>query len=110
MNEKAEAALRGMRSNARIGLEYARDHPTWRTDRLVTDAIAKRVEEITEAAKTRFPPALRSDFPDIDWDSIAGMRDRLAHDHGNVDLTILGEVVDRDLPKLVAVIDELLGT
>jgi uncharacterized protein with HEPN domain len=110
VNEKAEAALRVMRANAQIALEYARDHPTWRQDRLVIDAIAKRVEEVAEAAKIRFPRALRSDYSDIDWDSIAGMRDRLAHDYGNVDLNILGEVVDKDLHLLVRSIDRVLGT
>lgn len=110
MNEKAHAAFRVMRDNAEIALEYARDHPKWRQDRLVVDAIAKRVEEVAETAKTRFPRALRIDYPDIDWDSIAGMRDRLAHDYGNVDLKILGEVVDRDLPKLVRSINRVLGT
>lgn len=109
MNEKAEAALRVMRSNAQIALQYAREHPTWRDDRLVIDAIAKRVEEVAEAAKTRFPRALRSDYSDIDWDAIAGMRDRLAHDSGNVDLYILGEVVVKELPRLVSSIDHVLG-
>ncbi len=102
--------MRVMRANAQIALEYARDHPTWRKDRLVIDAIAKRVEEVAEAAKAKFPRALRSDYPDIEWDSIAGMRDRLAHDYGNVDLTILGEVVRKDLPQLVRSIDRVLGT
>ncbi len=110
MNEKAEAALRVMRANSQIALEYARDHPTWRKDRLVIDAIAKRVEEVAEAAKTRFPRALRIDYSEVDWDSIAGMRDRLAHDYGNVDLNILGEVIDKDLPRLVRSIDRILGS
>jgi uncharacterized protein with HEPN domain len=110
VNEKAQAALRVMRANAQIALEYARDHPKWRKDRLVIDAIAKRVEEVAETAKTRFPRGLRSDYSEIDWDSIAGMRDRLAHGYGNVDLRILGEVVDKDLPQLVRSIDRVLGT
>lgn len=108
MNETAEAALRAMRANAQIALEYAGDHPAWRGSRLVVDAIAKRVEEVAEAAKTRFPRALRSDYPNIEWDEIAGMRDRLAHDYGNVDLEILGEVVDHYLRRLVTTIDEIL--
>jgi|SRR2546421_6430103 len=98
-----------MRANAETALEYAREHPDWRQSRLVIDAIAKRVEEVAEAAKTRFPRALRSDYPDIEWDEIAGMRDRLAHDYGNVDLDILGEVVGDRLPRLVRSINGILG-
>lgn len=98
-----------MRANARIALEYAREHPGWPTDRLVTDAIAKRVEEVAESAKTRFPRALRADHAEIPWDEIAGMRDRLAHDYGNVDVEILREIVGTYLPRLVRSIDQLLG-
>jgi uncharacterized protein with HEPN domain len=109
VNEAAASALRVMRANAQIALEYARDHPDWRQNRLVVDAIAKRVEEVAEAAKTRFPRALRGDYPDIEWDEIAGMRDHLAHEYGNVDLDILAEVVDHRLPRLVSSIDEILA-
>jgi uncharacterized protein with HEPN domain len=98
-----------MRANAQIALQYARDHPRWPKDRLVTDAIAKRVEEVAEAAKIRFPRAMRADYSDIDWDAIAGIRDRLARDYGNVDLEILGEVVTEELPRLVHSIDLILG-
>jgi uncharacterized protein with HEPN domain len=98
-----------MRANALIALGYAGDHPGWRESRLVVDAIAKRVEEVAEAAKTRFPRALRGDYPQIEWDQIAGIRDRLVHDYGNVDLDILGNVVDERLPRLVAWIDKILA-
>jgi uncharacterized protein with HEPN domain len=98
-----------MRASAEIALGYARDHPAWPTDLLVTDAIAKRVEDVADAAKMRFPRALRGDFPDIPWDEMAGMRDRLAHDYGNIDLDILREVVDDHLPRLVRAIDRILS-
>ncbi len=54
MNDRAADALRIMRFNAALAIEYAEQHPDWRRDRLVTDAIAKRVEEVAEAARTRF--------------------------------------------------------
>ncbi len=109
MNEAARVALHLMRANARVALEYAKAHPRWSADRMVTDAIAKRVEEVAESAKTRFPRALRADHPEIPWDEIAGMRDRLAHDYGNVDAVILREIVAVYLPRLVRSIDRILG-
>lgn len=99
-----------MRANAVIAMEYAGDHPDWSENRLVVDAIAKRVEEVAEAAKSRFPRALRGDYPGIEWDRIAGMRDRLAHDYGNVDLDILREVLEERLPRLLSSIEEILGS
>jgi uncharacterized protein with HEPN domain len=95
--------------NATVALEYARLHPGRRGDGLVTDAIATRVEEVAESAKTRFPRALRADHADIPWDEIAGMRDRLADDYGNLDVAILREIVAAYLPRLVRSIDQILG-
>jgi uncharacterized protein with HEPN domain len=98
-----------MRSNARIALGYAASHPGWIDDQLVVDAIAKRVEEVTEAAKYQFPFEQRWEVPDLEWDDIAGMRDRLVHDYGCVNLRVLQAVVDDDLPRLIRTIDRLLG-
>lgn len=109
MNERAAEALRAMRASAEIALTYAREHPAWPSEQLVIDAIAKRVEDVAEAAKVRFPRALRADFPDVPWDEIAGMRDRLAHDYANVDLDILHEVVEEHLPRLVQAIDRIVS-
>lgn len=109
MNEAVNPALRTMRANAQSALQYAGDHPDWRTDRLVAEAIAKRVEEVAEAAKARFNRALRGDYPDIECDLIAGMRDRLAHDYGNVDLDILDDVIDVHLLGLITTIDGILA-
>lgn len=64
---------------------------------------------VAEAAKLRFPRALRGEFPEIAWDEIAGMRDRLAHDYANIDVDIVGEVVDEHLPRLIGAIDRILG-
>jgi uncharacterized protein with HEPN domain len=98
-----------MRANAEIALEYSRLHPGWRSNQLVVDAIAERVEEVSEVAKARFPRVRRGDYPSIGWTQIAGMRDRLVHDYGNIDLAILDDVVNVRLPRLIAAIDEVLG-
>ena len=72
------------------------------------DAIAKRVEEIAEAAKTAF--RLRSA---VTIPSSVGMRSPvcatpMVHDYGDVDLDLLSDVVDVHLPRLVTAIDRIL--
>ena len=64
---------------------------------------------MAEAAKLRFPRALRLGYQEIEWDATSGRRDRLAHDDGSVDLDILAEVVDDDLPRLVIALTKILG-
>jgi uncharacterized protein with HEPN domain len=97
-----------MRSNAEVALRYAASHPAWVDDQLVVDAIAKRVEQVAETAKYQYPLELRPQVPQLDWDDIAGMRDRLVHDYDRVNLRLLRAVVNDDLPRLVRTIDEVL--
>lgn len=76
---------------------------------MAVDAIAKRVEQVAEIAKYQFPLARRDGYPGIDWDNIAGMRDRLVHGYGQLDMAILEDVVANHLPLLIARINELVG-
>lgn len=59
------------------------------------------IEVIGEAAK-KTPSDTRAEFPQIEWKKIAGMRDRLIHDYGGVDYTIVWDVVTTKVPQLVS--------
>ena len=107
MKGRVLSALKGMRDSAQQALSYVAQVPRWTEDRMAVDAIAKRVEQVAEIAKYQFPLARRDEYPAIDWDSIAGMRDRLVHDYGELDLVILGEVVAIHLPALIGEIDKI---
>ncbi|MEO7803580.1 MAG: HepT-like ribonuclease domain-containing protein [Actinomycetota bacterium] len=109
MNDRARDALAGMRDNANRALDYASRNPDWMNDDLVTDAISKRVEQVAEIAKYQFPRGMRSDFSQIKWDLISGMREKLAHDYDQLDLDILKDVIDNLLPNLVSQIDLLVA-
>ena len=48
-------------------------------------------------------------YTEIPWQAIYGMRNIISHEYGNVDETIVVSVINEDLPKLKAVIIELLS-
>ena len=48
-------------------------------------------------------------YPEIPWQAIYGMRNIISHEYGNIDETIVVSVINDDLPKLKAVIKELLS-
>lgn len=78
---------------------FAEDH--W------VDAIAKRVEQVTEVAKYQFPIGEREKYPDIPWDEVTGTRDRFVHAYQDLDVGILREIVETDMPALIQAIRKL---
>ena len=51
-------------------------------------AVSRAIEIIGEAVK-RLPDSIRSQYPDIPWRDIAGMRDKLIYDYFNTDVEII---------------------
>ena len=64
-------------------------------------AVVRQLEVIGEAAK-RLSEEFRTAHAEIPWRRIAGMRDILIHAYDHVDLVEVWNVVQRDLPSLVA--------
>lgn len=63
------------------------------------DAVIRRIEIIEEAARS-MPSDSKLANPDIPWQDIADMRNKLIHEYFGVDLELVWEVVRKDLPKL----------
>jgi len=73
------------------------------SDGLVFDAVRARLIEIGEAVKHISAPLLDRE-PDIPWQEIAGLRDRLAHRYFDTSHAVVRATVDNDLPVLEAAV------
>jgi uncharacterized protein with HEPN domain len=60
---------------------------------------SENVEVIGQAVKG-ISDQTRALEPDVPWRQIAGMRDKLIHEYFGVDLALVWDVVDRELPVL----------
>ena len=69
------------------------------SNRLVQDAVVRRLEIIGEAAKN-IDDDFKSKYPEIPWKKIAGMRDIIAHGYFGVKLERIWDTVKQDLPRL----------
>lgn len=74
---------------------------------LVQDAVIRRLEIIGEAVKN-LPVALKKKYPDIPWQKISGLRDKLIHGYFGIDVELVWEIVKKDLPPFKNQIEEML--
>lgn len=77
-------------------------------DTLVADAVVHSFEVIGEAAKN-VSAQLREAHPEVAWSEASRMRDRMAHGYFSVDLDVVWDAVDRDLPVLDAQVRAMLS-
>jgi uncharacterized protein with HEPN domain len=71
-------------------------------------AALERFIEIIGAAVKRLPMELRSRYPGVPWKDIAGTRDHLSHGYVDVDYQVLWDAVQRDVPVLLATVEQIL--
>ena len=67
------------------------------------DSVVRRLLIIAEAAR-RVSDTTKLKFPAIAWHEINGMRNRLVHEYDDVDLDILWNTLQSEIPALI---DEL---
>ncbi len=76
-------------------------------DRKLTLALVKDVEIIGEAAY-QVSETTQEQLPEIPWADIIGMRHRLVHAYFDINLDVLWNTVQKDLPPLVVILRQVL--
>jgi uncharacterized protein with HEPN domain len=69
-------------------------------------AVVRALEVLREAAKS-VPGAVRNRFPDVPWQSMATMRDKLIHAYFGVNRETVWRTVREDLPGLRGRLDQI---
>ena len=77
------------------------------SNKLVQDAVIRRLEIIGEAAKN-LPQSFKDKHKDIPWVDIADTRNKLIHHYFGIDLDITWDIIERELPDLKRKIKDIL--
>jgi uncharacterized protein with HEPN domain len=71
----------------------------FKATRLLQDGVIRQIEIIGEAIR-HMSRNIRKAYPEIPWQDIAGMRDKLIHDYFGVDIEKVWDTAQEDLPVL----------
>ena len=87
---------------------YSRDHPgALSEDGAIRDAIVWRLETIGEAT-SHLSEELKARHLSLPWHEMRGFRNIAAHGYLTVKPTRVQEIIDHDLPALLAAVDREL--
>ncbi len=87
------------------GLEYA----TFRTDRKTVDAVARNLEIIGEAT-ANLPDEIVDRWPEVPWHYMKGLRNLLIREYFGVDVGIMWQTLQEDLPPLKPLLRKVLAS
>jgi len=71
------------------------------------DIVIRRLEIIGEAVKN-LPGNFKKKYPDVPWQKISGLRDKLIHGYFGIDLELVWEIIKKDLPLFKIQIQHML--
>ena len=83
------------------------DYQAFLRDFKTQDAVVRNLEVLGEAAKN-IPDKFRSKNPSLPWKAMAGTRDRLIHHYFGVNMDIVWDIVQMELPGVIEEVEAAL--
>lgn len=95
---------------AKIALDYVsvKNKEDFLNDLQCQDAVIRRIEVIGEAAR-RISEETRTAFPEMPWSDMVSMRNIMIHEYDDIDLEIVWETVQNDLPLLFESMEKIIN-
>lgn len=82
------------------------DYESFAQRDIVVDACVFNLSQLGEMAN-KVDEAFEEETPQIPWRQIYGLRNRIVHDYEGVNLRLVWEVIESDLPELVRMLEAL---
>ena len=102
-----ERFLDMMEAIQRIEKYAGRGRQAFVADELIQTYIVHNLQSLGEAA-AKIPTEQQREYPELPWPKMVGMRNVLVHNYFNIDLDIVWQVVESELPALKDSINRIL--
>jgi len=101
--------LQHMLENAReaVAMIKGKERSDLGRERMLELSLIRLIAVVGEAA-TRVTDEGQAKYPSIPWRQVVGMRNRLIHGYDQVDLHILWDTIEEDLPPLITELEKIL--
>lgn len=107
--QRDQASLLDMLDAARLAVQYiaGKSYADFVSDLQCQDAVIRRIELIGEAAR-RVSAETQDLHPQLPWREMVSMRNLMIHQYDEIDLSVVWDTVNRDLPGLIESLREIL--
>lgn len=106
-----DAYLYDILESSRSALEYMQGK-TWEEfsrEPLLQDAVVRRLEIIGEASG-RVSSETQKKYSHLPWQAMKGTRNRIIHEYDSIELDIIWDIVQQDLPYLVTELEKIVSS
>lgn len=111
MQSKDKIRLRHILDEAADACHYVKDITLdeFAEDGKTVRAVIRSIDVIGEAA-SKISIEFRKEHPDVPWQKIIGMRNRLIHVYFDIDCNIIWQTVKENLPPLIKQLQSILDS
>jgi uncharacterized protein with HEPN domain len=101
--------LRDMLENTNRAIQFIEgmNYEAFSKDDKTVYAVIRAVEIIGEATRN-IPEEIRSKYPEIPWRDASDMRNKLVHRYFGINLEVIWETLNEDLPMLATALHEII--
>lgn len=99
---KNDAALEKLRFYAKKVMAYCegKTYESFSADSMLAEACVFNLGQMGEIAR-RVDSDFKDEHPEIPWRVINGLRNRIVHDYEGVNMRLIWEIINNDLPELI---------
>ncbi len=80
----------------------------FKADEVLLDSVMFRLIQISENS-LKLTDGFKERYCEIPWKAVKGLRNRIVHEYGNVDVKIIYDTVVSDLPPILKTLNEILN-